>query len=136
MLILGHFWCSLVTSVIFSSNLGNFKKLSKKSQILFKKKLQIPKRIKKHIFFLNLTKIQIKKTLNLEKKIITKTQKKSQKIQNSQGFFSFILLYLFFYFYFFFKYCLIGKEKNHHSFSLFGICNSTSQTLRKISGRI
>ena len=32
MLILGHFWCSVVTSVNYSSNLSNFKKKVQKSQ--------------------------------------------------------------------------------------------------------
>ena len=30
--ILGHFWCSVVTSVTFSSNLSNFEKNAKKSE--------------------------------------------------------------------------------------------------------
>ena len=45
MLILDHFWCSLVTSLTFSSNLSNFEKNSKHPKklnffqtILFKKK--------------------------------------------------------------------------------------------------
>ena len=44
LLILGHFWCSVVTSVTFSSNLSNFEKNQKKS----KKNSKKPKKSKKN----------------------------------------------------------------------------------------
>ena len=50
LLILGHFWCSVVISITFSSNLSNFEKKSKKNK---KKPKQIPKIYKNLIFSKN-----------------------------------------------------------------------------------
>ena len=52
-LILGYFWCSVVTSVVFSSNLNNFEKNPKKSKKI-QKKSKMSKKLKKSkkpIFF-------------------------------------------------------------------------------------
>ena len=64
MLILDHFWCSLVTSVTFSSNLSNFEKNSKHP--------------KKFIFFQTIL-FQIKNVKKKRKKIETNPKNRKRK---------------------------------------------------------
>ena len=53
-LILGNFWCSLVTSITFSSNLSNFEKNPKKSP---KNSKNLKKKLEKSQFFFLIQKI-------------------------------------------------------------------------------
>ena len=65
--ILGHFWCPVVTSVSFSSNLSNFEKnpeKHKKSKKTIIKKIKFPKKIK----------IKIKINSTTTKKIVIKSK--------------------------------------------------------------
>ena len=49
LLILGHFWCSVITTVTFGSNLSYFEKVSKKDSTKIQEK--IVKQIKIRFFF-------------------------------------------------------------------------------------
>ena len=126
-LILGHFWCSVITSVIFISHPSNFKnnqkkisKNSEKSDFFCLNNSKKSDRSKK-----NHKKQEIQKTSNIIKKKLKcqKTQKKLLCFKKSK------------------EKKLSETKKTPLCFSILGICNSTralqsSSILRKKSGQI
>ena len=81
-LILGHFWCSVVTLVTFSSNLNNFEKIQTKIQKIQKnpKKIQNLNKLQQKNIYIYIIKFK-KKRKKIRKSV------KNRKIQKNHFFF-------------------------------------------------